>query len=1684
MGRAGCGWRMAVRVALELTLASCAVWGLCPASWLPYRNTLCLFVPAKGPALSWSQARAFCQERKAELIVIRDYKKQIFLKELTDHGGGPGSQYWMGLARLRGEAELTWVDGTPISKSWYRNWLWSHPKAKHCVQLVGFYLNQWRDWDCNSTSSFICEMPATDAFPSSVRAVHFRSHCYTFHFPALWEMRTWLQALAFCKQSGGSLASVQGEDENVFLSDAFPADGWHMWIGLQFSTAWQWSDTTVPVYYKWHHPAVANLSGQCAVMALRPSDLSRHGTWETRGCNTEPPTRATGFFCKYNHGSCGLPAPVEFPLPGGMGPYATADVVFSLPRYSVCTVMLTKAYTRAALFQLHLESNATHVYGTMAAEFTGASVQKKLVPVPFAVGLSTWGFITFPAGMIDFFNHQEHFRVFSDRAISFANLGSLLISGVTVANASLEYRASSAMRLPSSKPALRSAMRLENAVTRYLSSFTLGLWIRSTFASSNKMGLLSYSVRSRPAELALFLLAPAGLEFWLKGSVMLRGTAGLLLDGSWHHLAISISSDLSTSPYMVFIDGEPWEPDFADGAWFLWKGLAVGGVWNVGQPEIGDKGGLALGSPYMGELSEVNLWDRALPRLSVKQLAASKDKWKFPGNVVNWSQLADARSAAVEITTVSHSAAAGFVWLGLLWLVGRPSVLCSDPERALVYVEPAAERCPKNSLWELKLDGRLCSLASSLCLLVGLDGVSLGCNSDRSSDGRSSFRLLPDQRLQNLHSGFCVFQKPRGPGLFLQKCSSHALRFALDEDVHCPRAQGWRSRKNKCLHIVAGAALEWSQALKYCQRFQNGSLLTLSSPKDRSWLQEELSWSVWTGLHGVHRSSLHKWADGTSFNKDLQSWILPAEVPSEMVCVLLLPSGFLKEEPCQRPHRWVCQTPQRNRFYVEISGKSFYGSLSAEGSFSSLVAAKAQCTSLGRGCSAVVSTAGSYYLYRGTRFVNLEDPAMDPTAAVHIKSGCVLGYMGQDCQSKCPACDAGVSCNPLTGTCDGLLYSRQSAGTQAAAYISLKCPPFAGWVFKHGACVLLEHKGSQREAEPICQRYLAAEVLEIKPATDLLCGTPSEGRGPEKCGPSGSFWSCQRAEDVELPALREKLLVSFQDFVWQRHASLGAAKDVCFLQRENCTGVTQLHGAYYTVNGTVLVDSPGSGATLYVKSACSPGYSGMRCARRCLPCPGTRTCNPLSGRCEGLLSCVRRVGPSCLHGLVSGRCPEGTGWWYWDGHCYYVEESDVKTWQQAEAACSASGEGVGLLALDSLEEKAWVRAMVQRDSWTGLNDLDGNGSWMWAVAQHADGAAPWLVGVPLLPGGCLSIGALGDSGLTVSNCSGLKPWVCEGVAVPWSRCPTEPGWRHWNGSCYYLDSSLAGSTWQEGLRMCRQFRQTELLYLTSHQEKDWVCSNFGGAFWTGLNDQTDESVFQWTTRDPITRQLVEHLRDDPADGGLKDCVWLDTASRLLMDASCEERKPFICKCSEATEWFVKQPGRGVVGDPAFLHPSAESLEQAKQECLHERSVCAAVMQAETGVYLISSMAGIISRPNSTLYIWTICAEGFSGLHCHRYTAPQERPACDCSGRVRVSAAQVCGVPVQSCIDYCRHTTTWSNCSLCLPLCSDFSLGVLDPEELAVVSMVQFKVSQSLNLTSEDERDQMNASKIIYHSELP
>lgn len=73
-------------------------------------------------------------------------------------------------------------------------------------------------------------------------------------------------------------------------------------------------------------------------------------------------------------------------------------------------------------------------------------------------------------------------------------------------------------------------------------------------------------------------------------ALLFSGTRVLLLDGSWHHLAVSVSNTPGVAPFEVFVDGETWQPDRSESSGFLWKGLSLGGRLSLGQLEGGHGG--------------------------------------------------------------------------------------------------------------------------------------------------------------------------------------------------------------------------------------------------------------------------------------------------------------------------------------------------------------------------------------------------------------------------------------------------------------------------------------------------------------------------------------------------------------------------------------------------------------------------------------------------------------------------------------------------------------------------------------------------------------------------------------------------------------------------------------------------------------------------------------------------------------------------------------------------------------------------------------------------------------------------------------------------------------------------------------------------------------------------------------
>lgn len=149
------------------------------------------------------------------------------------------------------------------------------------------------------------------------------------------------------------------------------------------------------------------------------------------------------------------------------------------------------------------------------------------------------------------------------------------------------------------------------------------------------------------------------------------------------------------------------------------------------------------------------------------------------------------------------------------------------------------------------------------------------------------------------------------------------------------------------------------------------------------------------------------------------------------------------------PFTWPLLFPPD--LYMTFPGKSFVGTKIADLSFPSLQAAKQQCSALGEGCDVVVSTMTGHHLMVGKRFVTLEDPGAAAAAAVHVKTRCSPGYSGQDCQSMCPRCEPSLSCNPLTGLCDGFLYYREAPGRRTGlarptpSGSSISTPTAQGW---------------------------------------------------------------------------------------------------------------------------------------------------------------------------------------------------------------------------------------------------------------------------------------------------------------------------------------------------------------------------------------------------------------------------------------------------------------------------------------------------------------------------------------------------------------------------------------------------------------------------------------------------------------
>ncbi|XP_023442668.2 C-type lectin domain family 17, member A [Dasypus novemcinctus] len=120
----------------------------CPEGWLPFERKCYYFSTS---TKSWNGARTFCQENYSHLVIINSVAEQRFVAKAH----GSPRVYWLGLTDKDREGDWRWLDGSPVSLSF-----WDPHEPNNIYEEDCASMNKggtWNDLACEKTTYWICE---------------------------------------------------------------------------------------------------------------------------------------------------------------------------------------------------------------------------------------------------------------------------------------------------------------------------------------------------------------------------------------------------------------------------------------------------------------------------------------------------------------------------------------------------------------------------------------------------------------------------------------------------------------------------------------------------------------------------------------------------------------------------------------------------------------------------------------------------------------------------------------------------------------------------------------------------------------------------------------------------------------------------------------------------------------------------------------------------------------------------------------------------------------------------------------------------------------------------------------------------------------------------------------------------------------------------------------------------------------------------------------------------------------------------------------------------------------------------------------------------------------------------------------------------------------------------------------
>ncbi|KAM6077828.1 secretory phospholipase A2 receptor isoform 1-T1 [Theristicus caerulescens] len=289
-------------------------WYIAELPWSYYQGAEYLFHVS--PA-DWETYEFVCGWLRSGMATINSSGEQAFIQNKIKKLSNSDVHWWIGLHTENPHDEFRWRDESPVTyQNWNEGWERDPQKPGKRCGFISSQTGLWGDENCTVSLPCICKRKLAWKIEKEIPKdqnqqglcpkgwLHFGFKCFLIQIPKDPEhLRSWYSAQEFCSSYDGSLASLEDELEQAFITMNLFGRKTSVWIGLDSGDYEKWVNEKPSIYSNWSPVEVvdrqrynsANIQEQlplCTLVSNNPNFYFT-GKWYLENCQ-----KNYGFICQ------------------------------------------------------------------------------------------------------------------------------------------------------------------------------------------------------------------------------------------------------------------------------------------------------------------------------------------------------------------------------------------------------------------------------------------------------------------------------------------------------------------------------------------------------------------------------------------------------------------------------------------------------------------------------------------------------------------------------------------------------------------------------------------------------------------------------------------------------------------------------------------------------------------------------------------------------------------------------------------------------------------------------------------------------------------------------------------------------------------------------------------------------------------------------------------------------------------------------------------------------------------------------------------------------------------------------------------------------------------------------------------------------------------------------------------